>query len=414
MNTLQRRILLIDDMIDIHNDFRKIFNTPTDNPDFEKAKSILFEKNVALSENKTTTLPYQLDSAYQGEEGVELVKKACESKQPYALAFVDIRMSPGWDGVETIKHIWEVDPNIQIVICTAYSDYSWHDIVGQLKISDNFLILKKPFDPIEIVQSASCLIKKWELKQQLRQYIEDLELTVEKRTGELVKANQVKYEFLHNMSHELLTPLAEISGSVNLMSDERTSLSDQKYFLNAILSSANHLSQMIHDMLYIATIENEHMNPITRSTGISILSLLNEIKAMHCVTIQEKHLILHINVNPAVATIQTDPVQFKRVLFHLISNAIKFTPTQGKIEVHAYPVPDKQIRIDIRDSGIGIRQEDIPRLFEKFQQLDSGIAKKYQGMGIGLWLVLHIIERLGGHVGVESHEGLGTTFYVIL
>jgi PAS domain S-box-containing protein len=109
--------------------------------------------------------------------------------QPYALAFVDVRMPPGWDGVETIKQLWQVDPNLQVVICTAYSDYSWTDIYAKLGHSDSLLILKKPFDNIEVIQLAHALTRKWQTTQQARAKMEDLDLMVARRTAELQSTN---------------------------------------------------------------------------------------------------------------------------------------------------------------------------------------------------------------------------------
>ncbi|WP_324602954.1 response regulator, partial [Legionella drancourtii] len=128
---------------------------------------------------------FQIDTALQGQEGVKLIKKAFKDGNPYALAFVDIRMPPGWDGIETIKHIWKIDPEIQMVICTAYSDYSWEETVEQLGKKDNLLILKKPFDNISVRQLAYSLTKKWQLLQERRNYTKRLEQQVKERTSSL-------------------------------------------------------------------------------------------------------------------------------------------------------------------------------------------------------------------------------------
>src|SRR5439155_3994966 len=137
------RILVIDDNAAIHEDIRKILARP-------KAGSTSLVGEEALlfgdSADSTKTPSFEIDSALQGQEGLELVRKSLQSGKPYALAFVDVRMPPGWDGVETITRIWQTYPELQVVICTAYSDYSWKDITNQFGHSDNVLILKKPFD----------------------------------------------------------------------------------------------------------------------------------------------------------------------------------------------------------------------------------------------------------------------------
>ena len=110
-------------------------------------------------------MTFQVDSAFQGQEGLEKVRAAFAAGTPYAVAFVDVRMPPGWDGVETITRIWAEFRDLQIVICTAYSDYSWDEISKAIGNTDQVLVLKKPFDNIEVLQMAHALSKKWQLTQ---------------------------------------------------------------------------------------------------------------------------------------------------------------------------------------------------------------------------------------------------------
>ncbi|MGH7995542.1 MAG: response regulator transcription factor [Opitutaceae bacterium] len=128
---------------------------------------------------------FELESAYQGKDGFETVRQACAEGRPFAMAFMDVRMPPGWDGIETAARIWEVDPEIQIVLCTAYSDYSWDQISEKLGHSDKLVILKKPFDNIEALQLATALTEKWQLSKQAKSHLESLEKIVEARTHEL-------------------------------------------------------------------------------------------------------------------------------------------------------------------------------------------------------------------------------------
>lgn len=194
------RILIIDDNPEIHHDFIKTLTSLNLAPELDFLSSQLFgtpdEKSTPTNTTDTsTTLPelknkqplpvFQIDTATQGKEGVDRILNAIKQGRPYALAFVDIRMPPGWDGIETIKHIWELDKDIQIVICTAYSDYSWEETISELGQTDNLLILKKPFDHIAVRQLACALTHKWKLMQESRTYTESLENTVQERTEEL-------------------------------------------------------------------------------------------------------------------------------------------------------------------------------------------------------------------------------------
>ena len=154
-----RRVLIIDDDTRIHEDFRKILGDNGELSEYDKIEAKLFPDDSLVA----SSIVYELDSAYQGEEGFARVVQAKKEGRPYAMAFVDMRMPPGWDGLETIKHIWTVDSQIQLVICTAYSDYSWNEVLYHLGASDRLIILKKPFDMVEVQQIATALTTKWSL-----------------------------------------------------------------------------------------------------------------------------------------------------------------------------------------------------------------------------------------------------------
>ena len=157
-----RRILLIDDQEAIHDDYRKVLGPrPHLSAVLDQATVDLFDDPV----NPVVWEGFELDSALQGEEGFDRVRRSLEEGRPYAMAFVDVRMPPGWDGVKTVRRIWEVDPEILVVICSAYSDYSWEDMVSQLGRNDRFLILKKPFDNIEVRQCAMVLTERWSVSR---------------------------------------------------------------------------------------------------------------------------------------------------------------------------------------------------------------------------------------------------------
>ncbi len=181
------RILLVDDNPSIHEDFRKILlGSQLRNDALDAAEAILFD---AAPVGKDNPRKFLVDSAFQGQEALEHVKKAIAEGQPYAMAFVDVRMPPGWDGIETIAHLWDVDPTLQIVVCTAYSDYSWEKMTVKVGISDNIVILKKPFDNIEVLQLAHALTKKWLVTRQAQLKLDELAEMVKVRTGELEQTN---------------------------------------------------------------------------------------------------------------------------------------------------------------------------------------------------------------------------------
>lgn len=155
--TPNRRILVVDDNEDIHEDFRRILQPPVDTTELDSLEAMLLGEAPATPKPPT----FELTSAYQGAEALAKVRAALDAGTPYALAFIDMRMPPGWDGVETLSRIWQEDPRLQAVICSAFSDFSWESVSARFGQTDRLLILKKPFDAVEIRQMACALAEKW-------------------------------------------------------------------------------------------------------------------------------------------------------------------------------------------------------------------------------------------------------------
>ena len=201
------RILIVDDNPSIHDDIRKILCGHGErNEALGSTKALLFGDDLPQA-NHTR---FEIDSAHQGKEGLEMVQKAIQAGRPYAMAFVDVRMPPGWDGVETISRIWKMYPDLQVVICTAYSDYSWAEMIQQIGKTDSLVILKKPFDNIEVLQLAHALTEKWLLSHQVKNRLNDLDQAVSQRTTELRSANeQLKKEIAERMQVEHALRLSE-------------------------------------------------------------------------------------------------------------------------------------------------------------------------------------------------------------
>ncbi|GEM_PF-498939 len=201
------RIIIIDDNPQIHKDFIKILVTKQSTA---IPKALQLEKELFGDQAESTSTPdialpfFQIDTATQGQEGVTLIKKAFDEGHPYALAFVDVRMPPGWDGIETIKHIWAIDPNIQVVICTAYSDYTWEQTIAALGKSDNLLILKKPFDNVAVRQLAFSLTKKWQLLQESKERTQVLEGLISARTASLQRSLSLTRATIESSSDGIL------------------------------------------------------------------------------------------------------------------------------------------------------------------------------------------------------------------
>jgi diguanylate cyclase (GGDEF)-like protein len=198
---VNRRILIIDDNQEIHGDFRKVLRGAHD-----AARALAAAELALLGESSPCgeKPDFEIDSAFQGQEGVARIRQALDEGRPYAMAFVDMRMPPGWDGLETIERLWTIDPDVQVVICSAHSDYDWTEVVARLDNSDKLLVVKKPFEAIEVLQCANALTRKWQNERIVRRQVETLEQAVDARTQGLETANK---QLRHLATHDALTGL---------------------------------------------------------------------------------------------------------------------------------------------------------------------------------------------------------------
>jgi PAS domain S-box-containing protein len=240
------------------------------------------------------------------------------------------------------------------------------------------------------------------------------ERELEKQSRRAQEANRMKSEFLANMSHELRTPLNGIIGFSEFIIDGKPGALNpkQKEYLDDILNSARHLLQLINDVLDLAKVEAGKMelNPEAFSVEKAINEVCNVAKALA----QKKQIAINIRVAPEVGRVTLDQGKFKQVLYNLLSNAVKFTDAGGTVEITISPVDGDRFRLQVADTGIGIKREDFSRLFREFEQLESGAARRYEGTGLGLALTKKLVEAQRGEISVESEVGKGSTFSVVL
>ena len=192
------RILVVDDNKSIQQDYKKILNPARHDDGLEELEQLLFGETTSKPSNSV----FDLSFASQGMEACELVQAERNAGREFHMAFVDMRMPPGWDGMETIKHMWEIDPRIYVVICTAYSDRDWSEIAEELNAPERLLILKKPFDDIEVTQLAESLCQKWNSDRQLEAQQEQMKQEIE--------VQRDKFEAAHQDAEQLVNSIIDV------------------------------------------------------------------------------------------------------------------------------------------------------------------------------------------------------------
>ena len=431
------RLLVIDDNPAIHKDFRKILQGPDESL---AALHIAGASLFAEAPQMVQSTSFKVDSAHSGEEGLELVCQAIARHRPYSLAFVDVRMAPGWDGIETIARICKTDAHIQIVICTAYSDYSWDKIIEKLGQSDRLLILKKPFDSVEVLQLAHALTAKWELGQKARARMDQLEGMVAARTQELQTANeQLKIEMAERarteealrqaqkmeaigqlaggIAHDFNNLLTVIRGYAECLTLEMHQTDDVKLAIREIDAAAERAAKLTSQMLMFSRKKRMQLQPLN----------LNEVIAQFGTMLSRslgENIAVELQLGETPLTVMADPVMIEMVILNLAVNARDAMPQGGRLLICADEIelkaenglpnlktrPGRFACLRVEDTGSGIPPEVLPHLFEPFYTT-KGVGK---GTGLGLASVYGVVEQHGGWIEVASEPGGGATFKIFL
>ncbi len=424
------RILVVDDNPNIHKDFQTILLEEHESTALDTLRNEVFGDTKSESQTKNI---FELDFASQGKEGVEKVQQACSENQPYELAFVDMRMPPGWDGLKTIEEMWQADPKIQVVICTAYSDYSWSDITERLGKSDNLLILKKPFDSAEVAQHAAALTEKWNLARQAEIKMEELEQMVKERTDKLTEANnRLKMEiaereqaelrlaellkkvdnvntelkdFASIISHDLKAPLRGIKTLANWILEDCKDKFDEKANeqMHLLLGRVERMYNLIDGVLQYSRVGRVNEGQVTVDLNQFVQELIDMVAPPENieVTIEDKL--------PAIWCQESHMMQLFQ---NIVVNAIKYMDkSQGKIKIGVLE-ENNFWKFSVSDNGPGIEEQHFERIFKMFQALS--VKEDFEGTGVGLTVAKKIVDLYGGKIWVESVVGEGSTFFFTL
>ncbi len=446
-----RRILLIDDTPSIHDDFRKILMPAVEsNQVLDDMESALFGDTA-----KAQAQVFDLHSAYGGEEGLQLLITAMAQQKPYALAFVDMRMPQGWDGAKTIEELWKVAPDLQVVVCTAYSDYSWEDLLERLHGHDRLLILKKPFDNIEVQQMANTLSNKWDMARRATLQTTQLERLVEQRTQALqqeieerkhLESQLVQSEKLASLgqlaagvAHEINNPVGFISSNLSTLdvyfnqlqqmleayqqAEETLATGEQHAQLKALRirleldflqddipilireskEGIGRVAQIVKDLKNFSRVDNDQAWQFANlQQGIdSTLNIVaSELK-------YKADVVKHYAPLPEIECLAS---QLNQVVMNLVINAAQaMGPERGIITI-SNGVEGENVWLEVADNGCGIPPETVQKIFDPF----FTTKPVGEGTGLGLSLSYGIVKKHRGDISVSSELGKGTTFRVVL
>ncbi|MCP3868294.1 MAG: response regulator [Gammaproteobacteria bacterium] len=472
MNT-QHRILVVDDNPAIHDDIRKVLHVDTSGGSIDQMEEELFGVSSS-GKHSDDRISFEIDSALQGQQGRDLVRDAVSRNRSYTVAVVDMRMPPGWDGIETIEHLWQEDPNLQVVICTAFSDHSWSEIVDRLKFSDQLLVLRKPFDNIELLQIVHALTKKWGLHLQVSERLRNLDLLVEERTRALAETHEkLKKEMAERermeaelrlrqklesigqlaagIAHEINTPTQYVGDNLHFMQDAFKELIgmqaaqekifeaaqpqgvspvileqiktarddvDFDYFAeevpNAIEQSINgvqHISKIVSAMKAFSYPGREQKEPVDLNKAIANIIVVARNEWKYVAE-------MVTTFDPQLPQVSCFPAEFNQAMLNLIVNSAHAIEEAAAIDSEEKGVvtisttfSGDWITVKIADMGTGIPDEIKTKIFDPF------FTTKEVGKGTGQGLAIAysiIVDKHGGALSYDTVVGKGTTFTIQL
>lgn len=344
-------------------------------------------------QNRLKILGYNVPAVVSS--GEEAIKKVKENNPD--LVLMDINLNDKMDGIEAASKIHSFS-DIPVIYMTAYSD---EITLGRAKITEPYAYVVKPIKERELHINIEIALFKHKI----------MEMRLENEA--LIQANKTKSEFMMAMSHELRTPLNSIIGFSDLLKNKDFGeLNDiQKKYVNNIHLSGKNLLMIVNDILDISTLE---ANKIDLSIEkISISDVINISIATIKDIAEQKKIQIIPEIDPVLDLIDADANRIRQVLFNILNNAIKFSKPQGIVNITARKEGD-MVHVSVSDTGIGIKEADMERLFKEFEQLDKGVSRQFGGTGLGLVISKKLIELHGGRIWVKSKYGEGSTFSFML
>lgn len=466
LSELTRRILIVDDQESIHADLKKILAPEKESSRFDELANSIFEDEIDTLVNHKMPI-YEFDDAYQADEAIELIDKAMQSDKPYALVIMDFRMPPGMNGVDAIAAIWKKYPEIEMVICTAFSDYSWSDIHKHLGLTDKLQFIRKPFDYTSMKQLVLSLTQKWVLTEKTKKLISELqtEITdrkeaqdelkllnkeldyrIDERTRELEESYRKMSETLDELkktqkhlitseklaslgslvagiAHEINTPIGiGVTGASHLntglhrlleehQQNQLTQTNFEKFLNTAQETSALILSNLKRAADLIQSFKNIAIDQSSEEERkFSLFHVINDTVASMNIYLKKSNINVELSI-PENLHCYSFPGAFSQVISNLIMNSIlhAFDKQQQKneIEITVSNLTGDKMLLEYRDNGAGMAKEVVEKVFDPFFTTKRGKG----GSGLGLHIVYNIVETmLKGHIDCSSDIGEGVVF----
>ncbi len=359
-------------------------------------------KKAITGQRRSGEEEFSLTVARQGLEAVDRVREAFEEGSPYSVAFIDIHMPPGIDGVETARLIREIDERIYVVFVTG-EQIKDIDRVNEL-LDHNVLYIQKPFHMYEVLQLARTLSLSWLNSRQLERSVDRAEL---ESAEQLVEA---KSNFLATMSHELRTPLSAIIGNCEYLSGQLGN-TEHLQVMDSIHSAGKHQLALVNDILDLSKIESGKFS--VDEAPYDLKRLLNNLRQMLSVKAQDAGVEFSITQkNEETHELLGDDQRIGQVLINLLSNAFKFAP-RGTVSLTVWQ-DEQGLHFEVKDDGIGMSEETVDKLFGCFEQADGSISRKFGGTGLGLYISLNLAQLMEGTIEVTSTLGEGSIFRLML
>jgi two-component system NtrC family sensor kinase len=444
-DAINMNVLIVDDNAAIHADFAKIMRSVRSTAALDDLARLTFGSQSPAA--NPPPIAYKLDFAFQGAEALDKVRKAVQAGEHYALAFVDMRMPPGWDGLQTIEHLWSADPELQVVICSAYSYYDWDEILARLNRSDNLLVVKKPFEAVEVLQCANALTGKWRSERELRRHLATLEETVRIRTASLEHANEQLREQMRlrvavelelilaqkleavgrlaaGIAHEINTPIQYISDSVHFLRsafgnllgivascEPLGSAADLPFLREEVPGAIKRIIEGTQRVATIVRAMKEFAHPgasdkrpadLNRAIETTLLISRNEYKYFATVQLQRGD----------IPEVMCNIGELCQVFLNLIVNAAHALADAGRdtdsgtITIST-GVIEGWVELQFEDNGCGIPADIIDKIYDPF------FTTKEVGRGSGQGLAIArsiVVDKHAGRISVESTPGMGTCF----